>query len=132
MANVLSTLWFAAAGALGGYLFLPILVELGFLVLFALNKGSAGRDDYAWRNRVFLYYLGGIICFNSFFTLVTVYLAGEDTAACGNLLVPWCPALVRGWTTVHLAFTLVIQLYFAHCLKVWADNKKEDKQYTIL
>ena len=116
----------------GGNLYVTIIIELAFCIFFLLNKVSSGRDDYSWRNLVFLYYLGGIICSSWVWDLIQVFFLGGDVAACGNALIPLCPALVRAWAVLSLAFSLIIQLYFAHCLKVWADNKKEDKQYTIL
>ena len=115
-----------------GYLFIPIVVQGIFIVVFFMNKASGDKDNYKWRNLVFKAYLFGVIGFNSLYDLIMVFLGGQDTATCGNALIPWCPALYRGWTVIQLVFCLSLELYFAACLKYWADNKKEDKQYTIL
>ena len=114
------------------YLFIPTLVQIGFCTIFFINKCSETRDNYKWRNMVFLYYLFGNICFNYIYLCAMVFFAGLDTEMCGNLEIPWCPGLYRAATMVEYGFTLIIQLYFAFNLKTWADNRKADKKYTIL
>ena len=125
--SLFNNLLTAVAAEQWGYLFLPMLVQILFVALFAINKSGGDKDSYVWRNRVFLLYLFGVLIFNNLYDLVAVFFAGKDTQECGNLPVPFCPALVRSWTMISMILWLGLELYFAACLKYWADNKKEDK-----